>query len=115
MPRPVEALPWGSRSMISTSSPMAARAVPRLMAVVVLPTPPFWLARAMTRGDFGRLMRVRPSVFLLCLETRDVENHRVILNLALVFYQIEVPRFSGLVDFPLIIAALWENGSAPER
>ena len=41
MPRPVEALPCGSRSMISTSSPIAASAVPRLMAVVVLPTPPF--------------------------------------------------------------------------
>jgi hypothetical protein len=27
--------------------------VPRLMAVVVLPTPPFWFASAMTRGDFG--------------------------------------------------------------
>ncbi len=36
---------------------MAASAVPKLMAVVVLPTPPFWLARARTRGpdieDFG--------------------------------------------------------------
>ena len=29
---------------------MAASAVPRLMAVVVLPTPPFWLATARTRG-----------------------------------------------------------------
>ncbi len=29
---------------------MAASAVPRLIAVVVLPTPPFWLATAMTRG-----------------------------------------------------------------
>src|SRR5262249_48050289 len=30
---------------------MAASAVPRLIAVVVLPTPPFWLATARTRGD----------------------------------------------------------------
>jgi len=29
---------------------MAASAVPRLIAVVVLPTPPFWLATANTRG-----------------------------------------------------------------
>src|SRR6185312_4576478 len=50
MPRPVEALPCGSRSTIKTCSPMAASAVPRLIAVVVLPTPPFWLATAMTRG-----------------------------------------------------------------
>src|SRR3954471_738888 len=49
MPRPVEALPCGSRSTISTRSPTAASAVPRLMAVVVLPTPPFWLATARTR------------------------------------------------------------------
>ena len=50
MPSPVEALPCGSRSTISTCSPMAASAVPRLIAVVVLPTPPFWLAIASTRG-----------------------------------------------------------------
>ena len=50
MPRPVEALPWGYRSISSTGSPAAASAVARLMAVVVLPTPPFWLAIAMMRG-----------------------------------------------------------------
>src|SRR5580692_4286232 len=50
MPRPVEALPCGSRSMIRTRSPIAASAVPRLIAVVVLPTPPFWLATASTLG-----------------------------------------------------------------
>src|SRR6516225_2039071 len=52
-PSPVEALPCGSESSNSTRSPMAARAVPRLMAVVVLPTPPFWLAMAMTREGLG--------------------------------------------------------------
>src|SRR3954451_10049126 len=49
MPRPVEAFPCGSRSSSRTLW-SAARTVARLMAVVVLPTPPFWLARAMTRG-----------------------------------------------------------------
>src|SRR3954468_16668233 len=34
--------------MIRTRRPAAPRAVPRLMAVVVLPTPPFWLATAWT-------------------------------------------------------------------
>src|SRR5262245_243104 len=58
MPSPVEALPCGSRSMISTCSPMAASAVPRLIAVVVLPTPPFWLAIAITRGGCGLGMRL---------------------------------------------------------
>src|SRR6185369_14289816 len=50
MPRPVEALPCGSESISSTRSPTAARAVPRLMAVVVLHTPPFWLATTSTRS-----------------------------------------------------------------
>ena len=62
MPRPVEALPCGSRSTISTSSPIAASAVPRLIAVVVLPTPPFWLATARIRGRLaacGRGLRGR--------------------------------------------------------
>ena len=40
-PTPVEALPCGSRSIMSTCSPTAASAVPRLIAVVVFPTPPF--------------------------------------------------------------------------
>src|SRR5262249_50237777 len=57
MPNPVEALPCGSRSMISTRSPIAASAVPRLIAVVVLPTPPFWLAIAITRAG-GTTARV---------------------------------------------------------
>src|ERR1700732_4830761 len=58
MPSPVEALPWGSRSTISTCSPVAASAVPRLIAVVVLPTPPFWLATASTRGSLGVTARL---------------------------------------------------------
>src|SRR5580704_8866687 len=63
MPSPVEALPCGSRSMISTCSPMAASAVPRLMAVVVLPTPPFWLAIARTRGSLGAATRpIGPAI-----------------------------------------------------
>src|SRR5215469_2130524 len=36
--------------MTSTRCPAAASAVARLIAVVVLPTPPFWLASAMTRA-----------------------------------------------------------------
>src|ERR1700757_4236648 len=51
MPSPVEALPCGSESISSTRSPTAASAVPRFMAVVVLPTPPFWLATTSTRSD----------------------------------------------------------------
>ena len=49
-PKPVDALPWGSKSINKTFSPTAAKAVARLIAVVVLPTPPFWLAIAKTFG-----------------------------------------------------------------
>ena len=45
-PSPVDALPCGSRSISSTFQPIAASAVARLIAVVVLPTPPFWFATA---------------------------------------------------------------------
>ena len=48
-PRPEVALACGSRSTRSTLRSRAARAAPRLIAVVVFPTPPFWLAMAMTR------------------------------------------------------------------
>ena len=51
-PKPVDALPCASMSRIRTVSPTAASAVARLIAVVVLPTPPFWFATAMTRVFF---------------------------------------------------------------
>ena len=43
-------LAWGSRSMSSVGLPRSDRAAARLMAVVVLPTPPFWLAIATIIG-----------------------------------------------------------------
>src|SRR6185436_19419248 len=45
-PRPRVAFPWGSQSTRRTRRSRAPRPAPRLMAVVVLPTPPFWLAIA---------------------------------------------------------------------
>src|SRR5271157_4519736 len=50
MPRPVVAFAWGSMSMTRTRLSQAASAVARLIAVVVLPTPPFWLATATIRA-----------------------------------------------------------------
>ena len=41
IPRPAESAPWGSKSMASTRRPYVASDAPRLIAVVVLPTPPF--------------------------------------------------------------------------
>src|ERR1017187_2972704 len=56
-PRPEVALAWGSQSMTRTRLPLSARMAAMLMTVVVLPTPPFWLATAMTRAgtvlDYG--------------------------------------------------------------
>ena len=48
-PQPIVALPCGSLSISSTRRWVAASEAARFTAVVVLPTPPFWLATAMTR------------------------------------------------------------------
>src|SRR6185437_6988804 len=53
MPTPVLALPCGSKSISSTRFSTAASAVARLIAVVVLPTPPFWLTIARMRAGRG--------------------------------------------------------------
>ncbi len=59
MPRPVEACPADRGRSPARSSPIAASAVPRLIAVVVLPTPPFWLASASARGATSAQESVR--------------------------------------------------------
>ena len=48
-PQPIVALPCGSRSTSSVLAPCSVREAARLTLVVVLPTPPFWLATAMRR------------------------------------------------------------------
>ncbi len=125
MPRPVEALPWGSRSTISTVSPIAASAVPRLIAVVVLPTPPFWLATTRTRGERGRAscaapaqrrFRNRPSSLhprssgarsrTTTMRPRDRDR----LGCS---NQIEAPMGTRLFDFAGEIAAFVEDSRRP--
>ena len=54
MPRPLVQFACGSRSTRSTRWPRSARAAERFRAVVVLPTPPFWLAMATTFMRKGR-------------------------------------------------------------
>ena len=51
MPTPAVRLACGSMSMRRTRKPSSASAPARLIAVVVLPTPPFWLAIAITCGQ----------------------------------------------------------------
>src|SRR5262245_54174570 len=108
MPSPVDALPCGSRSMMRTSSPIAAKAVPRLIAVVVLPTPPFWLASAITRGDFGRLMVNRS--LRAPAELADLQDHPARADSTVMFYQIEDPRLSSLVHLTHKILSLVKGG-----
>src|ERR1700730_2561918 len=48
-PRPLVEFDCGSQSTSSVLTSAAASEAARLMAVVVLPTPPFWFATAMTR------------------------------------------------------------------
>src|ERR1700722_11938435 len=50
MPNPTDSAPCGSKSTRSTRRPCSARAAPRLIVVVVLPTPPFWLQTATVRA-----------------------------------------------------------------
>jgi hypothetical protein len=47
--------------MTSTFFPSSARAAPRLTAVVLLPTPPFWLATAMIRASTFASRAVRSA------------------------------------------------------
>src|ERR1700757_3604426 len=65
-PTPLLALPWGSRSMSRVRFSAAATLAATLTAVVVFPTPPFWLTTAMTwarRGEgIGRDHLIARSV-----------------------------------------------------
>src|SRR5579864_8378565 len=95
MPSPVEAFPCGSRSRTSVGSPTAARAVPRLIAVVVFPTPPFWLATTKTRGL---------APFCSCSGTDmaklpNLQNDARGVGYALVLANLHPPRFTGLGQF----------------
>ena len=56
-PRPTESEPCGSKSTSSTLRPNSASEAPRLMVVVVLPTPPFWLHIEITRAPPWRGQR----------------------------------------------------------
>ena len=52
-PSPLVELDCGSQSTSRVGTSAAASDAAKLMAVVVLPTPPFWLATAITRPMFG--------------------------------------------------------------
>src|SRR5947208_11273038 len=58
---PLVVLPCGSISTSNTLRPAAARYVARLIAVVVLPTPPFWFVMAYT-FDTGYFRTFHPGL-----------------------------------------------------
>src|SRR5262249_55884897 len=99
MPRPVEALPWGSRSTIRTCFPQAASAVARLIAVVVLPTPPFWLAIAKILAFFRGLsfVAVRSERFDMA-QSQDGSGGIGAAGKAL---RLHLPAFASLGQFTL--------------
>ena len=63
-PNPLVVFPWGSMSMVSTFCPISDKQAERLIAVVVFPTPPFWLAIDMTLPMLFSFVAVH---FLRCL------------------------------------------------
>src|SRR5258708_1696017 len=73
-PTPLDRFPCGSTSTSRTRRPASAREAARLIVVVVLPTPPFWLATARKRPIYV----IRPNrvdlVLGTCDERKDREN-----------------------------------------
>src|SRR3569833_2930374 len=85
-------------------APTAARAVPRLMAVVVLPTPPFWLATTRMRGFLGSDMSGAQ------VSHRHYSSRG--LGLARDLRDLHVPIFMGLGQFRPHILALQKQAKA---
>src|SRR5216684_3510475 len=96
-PKPLVEFDCGSQSTSSVLTSAAASEAARLMAVVVLPTPPFWLATAMTR----------PMILFLCVAGRICEpvyeiNARFCANRGMFHVEHSRPRlpdFSAAQNF----------------
>src|SRR5262245_47320384 len=67
---PVDAFPCGSRSITKTRLPCSARATAILTVVVVLPTPPFWLATQTIRHFGGLGIVISPLGFRISTARR---------------------------------------------
>src|SRR3954453_3284595 len=59
MPMLIVRFAWGSRAPRSPPSPCSLSAAPRFTVDVVLATPPFWLARAITSAPRGEAAATR--------------------------------------------------------
>src|SRR4051794_7928720 len=102
MPSPVLAFPCESRSTISTERPLAASAVPRLIAVVVLPTPPFWLATASTRPRPAGVCSLAPDT----LQPADDEDTALGVRQARLPLDLHCPASGRRGQFRLGLPAL---------
>src|SRR5581483_3569843 len=67
-------LAWGSRSMSSVRLPRSASAAARLIAVVVLPTPPFWFAIATIMNGRWEPAAILAELHLVLAEVLGVER-----------------------------------------
>src|SRR6266404_824086 len=88
-PRPLVEFDCGSQSTSSVLTSAAASEAARLMAVVVLPTPPFWLATAMTRPMILFLRVARR----ICERVHEI-NARLLWKSRLVFHVEHSSRFA---------------------
>src|SRR3954471_1354313 len=77
MPCDMVRLPWGSMSTHRTRWPFSAKAAARFSVVVVLATPPFWLANAMTFAFCSTEIARFPSS--CCLPAVYSARHAVVL------------------------------------
>src|SRR5712691_5051851 len=110
-PSPVLALPCGSRSMTRIRCLAAASAVARLTAVVVLPTPPFWLATAMMRARRGasRAVSSATAASLMASHPPQTQNDPPPVGTTFMECRVHCPGLLGRGQFLPRPFALWEK------
>src|ERR1700710_2346431 len=94
-------------SRISPRSPTAAKAVPRLIAVVVLPTPPFWFEIESTRrAGYDRWSDAGSDT----CEPPQFDDTAMVGTETRPEFRLERPISCGLRQFNLNILTLQEKG-----
>src|SRR5882672_9551518 len=94
--------------------PAAASAVARLTAVVVLPTPPFWLATAMMRArpEASRAVSLAIAASLTAIhpaDPRQTQNDPPRVAATVVACDVHCPSASRRGQFLPCLFALWEE------
>ena len=99
MPWLIVRLACGSRSTHSTRWPLSTNAAARFSVVVVLATPPFWLAKAMTLA----LGVTGASGSVVCCAGRERSNSPITEGV--------FARASGILHVCPPVGSLWTSGS----